>query len=75
MNKIEIPINRTKISFLLIGVLIFVIPGVFFHWQLISLQLCVISNPQIIRIVGIVAIVFFGAAGAYGLRNTELFAG
>jgi len=69
MDKIEIPISKTKISFLLIGALIFVILGVLFLLTPDKFTTTIFRNPQIIRIVGIVAVLFFGAAGIYGLRK------
>jgi len=69
MNKIEIPISKTKISFLLIGALIFVILGVLFSLTPDKFTTTIFRNPQIIRIVGIVAVLFFGTAGVYGLRK------
>lgn len=69
MDKIEIPISKTKISFLLIGALIFVILGVLFSLTPDKFTTTIFRNPQIIRIVGIVAVLFFGAAGVYGLRK------
>jgi hypothetical protein len=69
MDKLEIPISKTKISFLLIGVLIFVILGVLFSFTPDKFTTTFFRNPQIIRIVGIVAVTFFGATGVYGLRK------
>ena len=69
MDRIEIPISKTKISFLLIGALIFVILGVLFSLTPDKFATTIFRNPQIIRIVGIVAVLFFGAAGIYGLRK------
>lgn len=69
MEKIEIPISKTKISFLLIGALIFVILGVLFSLTPDKFTTMIFRSPQIIRIVGIVAVLFFGAAGIYGLRK------
>jgi hypothetical protein len=69
MDKLEIQISKTKISFLLIGALIFVILGVLFSLTPDKFTTTIFRNPQIIRIVGIVAVLFFGAAGIYGLRK------
>jgi len=69
MDKIEIQISKTKISLLLIGALIFVILGILFSLTPEKFTTTIFRNPQIIRIVGIVAVLFFGAAGIYGLRK------
>jgi hypothetical protein len=69
MNKIEIPISRTKISVLLIGAIIFVIIGVPFILTPDKFLSSIFRNPQTIRIAGIVAVIFFGAASVYGLRK------
>ncbi len=69
MEKIEIPVSKTKISFLLIGALIFVILGVLFSLVPDKFTTAVFKNPQLIRIVGIVGVLFFGAAGIYGIRK------
>ncbi len=66
MDKIEIPISKTKISFLLIGASIFVILGVLFLLTPDKFSTSIFRNPQII---GIVAVLFFGAAGIFGLRK------
>jgi hypothetical protein len=69
MNKIEIPISKTKITFILIGALIFVVLGILFIVFPDSITSPVFSNAQIVRIVGIVSVLFFGAAGVLGLRK------
>lgn len=69
MNKVEIQVSKAKISFGLIGALIFVILGVLFTLTPDKFTNSSFSNPQTIRIVGVVAVLFFGAAGIYGLRK------
>ena len=69
MNRIEIPLSKTKISLLLAGALAFVILGVLFIVTPDTFVTNIFRNPQTIRIVGIAAVIFFGAAGAYGLRK------
>lgn len=69
MEKIEIPISKTKISFLLMGSLAFVVLGVLFTLTPDSFTTTFHRNPQIIRIAGILASFFFGAAGIHGLRK------
>lgn len=69
MNKIEIPISKTKTSLLLVGALIFVILGVLFIMTPEKFVTIIFRNPQIIRIAGIASVLFFGGAGIYGLRK------
>ena len=54
-SEIKIPLNKFKISLLTFGSILFVIAGYFMLWNFI----------------GIIAIIFFGATGIYGL--TKLF--
>lgn len=69
MDKIEIPISKKKISLLLIGAIVFVISGFFFIIIPETFITFWIRNPQTIRIVGIAAVLFFGAASIYGFRK------
>jgi hypothetical protein len=69
MNKIEIPLSKTKILLLFIGALLFVILGTFFIITPDTFISPIFKNLQAIRITGIVAVLFFGAVGAYGFRK------
>lgn len=69
MSKIEIAVSKTKITLVLIGALIFVVLGLFFIVSPDAITSPIFSSPQVIRIVGIVAVLFFGAAGVYGFRK------
>lgn len=69
MNRIEIPISRTKISMLLIATILFVVIGIFFIITPETFLTIFMRNPQIIRLVGISAVIFFGSAGIYGFRK------
>jgi len=69
MNKIEIPISKTKISLILVGALIFVILGVLFILTPDKFTTTFFRSPQTIMVVGTTAVLFFGAAGIYGLRK------
>jgi hypothetical protein len=71
MNKIEIPLSKTKISLLLIGAIVFVILGTLFFITPDTFISPIFRNHQIIRIAGITACLFFGAVGVYGF--TKLF--
>lgn len=69
MNKIEIQISKTKISLLLAGALIFVISGVLFILAPDKFTTTFFGNPHTIMIVGVAAVLFFGAVGIYGFRK------
>lgn len=69
MDKIEIPVSKTKISFLLAGALTFVILGALFSFAPDKFTPAVFERVGIIRIVGVVAVLFFGVAGLYGLKK------
>nr|WP_320036788.1 STM3941 family protein [uncultured Bacteroides sp.] len=69
MDKIEIQISKTKILFIIVGSLIFVIIGILFSLTPDMFITINHRNPEMIRIVGIAAILFFGATSVYGLRK------
>lgn len=65
MQKIEIPTSRTKLILILIGSILFTVGGIYLTKnpeEFISLRY---RNPDVIRIVGIVAVCFFGLVGVY----------
>lgn len=70
-NRIEIPLSKKKITLLLLGAIAFVIGGI---WVASNPERFIpnifgITNPEIIRISGIVGILFFGGAGIYGSKK------
>lgn len=69
MNKIEIPLDKTKIIFLAVGSLAFVILG-FLCVQVVS-EKSVFLPPIIAKIIGILAIVFFGYTGFISLKMLQ----
>lgn len=69
MDKIEIQISKTKISFLLVGALIFVIIGVLFSLAPDMFITINHNDPLMNRIVGIASILLFGTGSVYGLRK------
>lgn len=69
MNKIEIQLSKTKISQLLIGVIVFVFLGTLFIMTPENFISPICRNPLTIRISGIISVLFFGVAGIYGLRK------
>lgn len=69
MSRIEIPLGKKKISLLLFGAVIFVVLGINFIIAPETFVNSIIRTPHVIRIAGIVSILFFGAVGLYGLRR------
>jgi len=64
MNKVEIPLSKTKLLLGISGSILFVAAGVF---------LFVIANnqtrfsPTLVKVAGMAGIIFFGATGVYGI--------
>ncbi|MFT3844076.1 MAG: STM3941 family protein [Lacibacter sp.] len=69
MNKIEIPLSKTKILLLLIGSSAFVVFGVLFIITPEKFVSPIMRSSEIIRIVGVAGVLFFGATGVYGIRK------
>lgn len=69
MNRIEIPLSKTKIFLLVFGSIAFVIFGVLFIVNPDTFISPVFRNPQILRLTGIAVVLFFGVTGIYGLRK------
>ncbi|WP_282014079.1 STM3941 family protein [Marinifilum flexuosum] len=65
VNTIEIELSKTKLLFLLIGAGIFVALGILFILNPESIRSNVFSNLELIRIVGVVSLVFFGLCFVY----------
>ena len=74
-NRIEIQLSKKKIILLLIASIGFVICGIMFVYDpqnFVSEYLIryrMFNNPEMIRIIGFVAIVFFGMSGFYGIKK------
>ena len=69
MNKIEIPLSKTKIILLLLGALVFGVLGtlfVIYPEEFISPRM---RSPEFIRISGITSVLFCGIAGIYGIKK------
>ena len=71
-DSIEIPLSKNKIILLILGSILFVIAGIWLfanstEFQNNSMQL--MRNPMVIKSVGIIGILFFGATGIYGIRK------
>ncbi len=70
-DTIEIPLSKKKITLLLIGAMAFVACGIWIttNPDIFTKNIFRITNPEIIRMGGIAGILFFGAAGIYGIRK------
>ncbi len=74
-NIIEIPLNKKKIAALTIASFVFIIAGILFAYQpekFVSeyiFRYRMFNNPESIRIIGIIAFLFFGASGIYGIKK------
>lgn len=66
MSKIEIQLSKTKILLLLLGSIGLVVLGAFFILNPDRFVSSVMRSPEIIRIVGIAGVLFFGATSLYG---------
>ena len=69
--KIEVPIDKKKIALLLVAALVFVALGT---WLIYNPDRFTnnglkfrVSSPVFVQIVGILGVLFFGAAGVYGV--------
>ncbi len=79
INRIEIPLSKNKIILLLIGAFIFVVFGILFviepenfvtNSTHLKLRNRIFSKyPELIRVIGVVAIGFFGAVCIYGIKK------
>ena len=59
-DKIEIRLSKTKILLTLVGAVVFVVFGFSFILEPKYFQSSIYRNPEIIRIVGIASVAFFG---------------
>jgi len=71
-ENIEIPLSKNKLFLGIAGSFIFVIIGVWlfthsYEFQDYSIKL--LRNPIIIKGIGVLAILFFGATGIYGFKK------
>jgi hypothetical protein len=67
MNKIEIPLSKTKLLLGICGSILFVSLGLYFLTTLADQQTR--FNPTMVKSVGIASILFFGATGIYGIKK------
>ena len=71
-NKIEIPLSKNKIILLTLGSFLFVIAGIWLFANSTEFQsnsMRIMRNPMVIKSVGIIGVLFFGATGIYGIRK------
>ncbi len=69
MNKIEIPLSKTKTTLTLIGAIVFVALGVIFILTPNTFNPPFIGNTMVIGIIGAVAVVFFGIISIYNFKK------
>ena len=69
VENIEIPLSKLKILILLVGSVIFVVSGVLFSYSPQTFITSRFSNPEVIRIVGIIAVLFFGLTTIFLIRK------
>ena len=67
MNKIEIPLSKTKLLFGVSGSILFVVLGYYLLTTIADQQTR--TNPTIVKAIGIAGISFFGATGVYGIKQ------
>lgn len=68
-NRIEIPLSKKKIALLALGSIAFVIGGTWIATNPESFipSIFEITDPELIRIIGIAGIIFFALTGIYGV--------
>ncbi len=59
-TKIEIPLSKIKMLFLILGSLLFVVLCIFIIMNAENMQTRKLNNPMIIRIIALVGLLFFG---------------
>lgn len=69
MDRIEIPLSKSKLLLILLGGLAFVIIGVIFIINPERFVSARMSNPELLRLLGIASIVFFGALTMYAIKK------
>lgn len=71
-NKIEIPLSKNKLFLGIGGSILFVILGVWLFNNSTEFQDFIIPfmrNPTVIKSIGIIGMLFFGATGIYGIKK------
>jgi hypothetical protein len=72
MDKIEIPLSKTKLLLGIAGSILFIVLGIWlftYSNEFQNMPLRILRNPTIIKIAGIAGVLFFGATGFYGIKK------
>ncbi len=67
MNKIEIPLSKTKLFLGIGGSVLFVVLGIYLFATIADNQTQ--FNATVVKVVGIASVLFFGATGIYGIKK------
>lgn len=67
MNKIEIPVSKTKLLPGIAGSILFVALGLYLFTTIADRQTR--FNPPLVKGIGVAGILFFGATGIYGIKK------
>ena len=68
-NRVVIPVSKRKLWLLLLGALAFVAAGAWMAWDPHTLNQGRYRSPVLIRIVGTLSVLFFGACGYFIARK------
>ncbi len=71
-EKIEIPLSKNKLLLGIGGSILFVVLGMWLFTNANSFQnhsISLLRNPQIVKVIGIVGMLFFGATGILGFKK------
>ena len=67
MDKIEIPLSKTKITLAILGCVIFVVAGFWILLYIADHQTR--FDPLLLKIVGIIAVIVFGGFGIFSIKK------
>ncbi|HCY00041.1 MAG TPA: hypothetical protein DG754_07865 [Bacteroidales bacterium] len=68
-EKVEIPLSKKKVLLLLFGAIVFVVLGLLLLLLPDRFTHPVLSSTLIIRVIGVIAVLFFGATGIFQLKK------
>ena len=69
MNKVEIPLSKTKLTLTILGAFSFVLFGTLFIINPDKFVSPFLQNPEIVKIVGIIGVSLFSTLGIYGIKK------
>lgn len=69
MNKVEIPLSRSKLTLIILGAFSFVFFGAIFIIDPDRFVSPFLRSPEIVRIVGVASVLLFGVCGVFGIRK------